>query len=70
MRRWHLFELGDQAWCPALLRDLVTDFLQTMLVDLRLYDGAAPRWKVGRIRSPGSKAPITYLVGLPADPSG
>src|SRR5512140_2116720 len=42
MRRWHLFELGDQAWCPSLLRDLVTDFLQTMLVDLRLYDGVAP----------------------------
>jgi hypothetical protein len=25
--RWHLFEVEDQSWCPATIRDLATDYL-------------------------------------------
>ena len=28
MRRLHLLELEDQAWFPAVVRDLATDYLQ------------------------------------------
>jgi hypothetical protein len=29
MARMQLFEIHDQPWCPALIRDALTDFLQT-----------------------------------------
>ena len=28
--RWHLFELEDQPWFPAAVRDLATDYLHFM----------------------------------------
>ena len=31
MPRLHLFEIMDQPWCPAFLRDAMTDYLQHVL---------------------------------------
>ncbi|WP_241759460.1 hypothetical protein [Pyxidicoccus parkwayensis] len=39
--RLHLFELIDQDWWPAALRDLSTDYLHTVSTRLGLFDGAA-----------------------------
>lgn len=43
MRRFHLFEIEDQPWCPRVLRDAATDFLQFMVHLGRNYAPAAPR---------------------------
>jgi len=40
--RFHAPEIEDEAWCPAALRDGLTDFLQVASETMRLYDGATP----------------------------
>jgi len=42
MRRLHLIEIEDQPWCPRVLRDCATDFLQFSLNAARSYAPAAP----------------------------
>ncbi len=42
MRRLHLLEIEDQPWCPAVLRDAATDFLQFMIVVTDTYLPAVP----------------------------
>jgi hypothetical protein len=42
MRRLHLLEIEDQPWCPAVLRDAATDFLQHMIVATDTYLPAVP----------------------------
>ena len=42
MRRLHLLEIEDQPWCPAVLRDAATDFLQFMIVATDTYLPAVP----------------------------
>lgn len=42
MRRLHLMELEDQAWCPATLRACVTDSLQNTQHVLDAFAPAAP----------------------------
>jgi hypothetical protein len=42
MRRIHLFELEDQPWFPALLRNYMTDLLQFQLETFRVYAPAVP----------------------------
>lgn len=42
MRRFHLLEIEDQPWCPAVLRDAATDFLQFMIVATDTYLPAVP----------------------------
>ncbi len=42
MRRFHLFELEDQPWFPAAIRDLATDYLQFIQTRLRLDRAIAP----------------------------
>jgi len=43
MRRVHLFEIEDQDWCPASLRDSATDFLQFFLRLTDSYSVIVPR---------------------------
>ncbi|MBE0437295.1 MAG: class I SAM-dependent methyltransferase [Methylomicrobium sp.] len=43
MKRIHFFEIEDQAWCPRVLRDGVTDFLQHIVRVYRLYRPVAGR---------------------------
>jgi hypothetical protein len=42
MRRVHLFEIEDQPWCPASIRDAATDFLQFALHTGNNYAPVAP----------------------------
>jgi hypothetical protein len=43
MRRFHLFEIEDQSWCPAPIRDGGTDYLQFVLAKTQPYRAIAPR---------------------------
>ena len=42
MRRFHLLELEDQPWFPAVVRDLATDYLQYIQTRFRLDRAMAP----------------------------
>ena len=42
MRRLHLLELEDQAWFPAIVRDLATDYLQFIQERFRLDRAMTP----------------------------
>lgn len=42
MRRWHLFELEDQPWFPAVVRDLATDYLHFIETQFSLHRSIAP----------------------------
>jgi hypothetical protein len=42
MRRIQFVEIEDQPWCPAVLRDAATDFLQFMIVATDTYLPAVP----------------------------
>lgn len=37
-----LFEIEDQSWCPAPIRDAITDFLRFLLETFAPYRGVAP----------------------------
>jgi len=41
--RLHLFEFGDQPWCPKVIRDAQTDYLQCAIETTHMYDVIAPR---------------------------
>ena len=42
MKRFHLFELEDQPWFPATIRDLATDYLQFIQTSFRLDRAMTP----------------------------
>lgn len=42
MSRVHFFEIADQPWCPRVVRDGVTDYLQHAIDAGRAYAPAAP----------------------------
>lgn len=42
MRRFHLFELEDQGWFPATIRDLATDYLRFMQTAPAVHRGMLP----------------------------
>jgi hypothetical protein len=42
MKRFHLFEIEDQPWCPRTLRDALTDYLQFALVTMKPYAAMVP----------------------------
>lgn len=42
MSRIHAPELEDEAWCPVVIRDGLTGFLQIAAETLRIFDSAAP----------------------------
>jgi hypothetical protein len=46
MRRLHLFEIGDQAWCPKPFRDATTDLLEFFLRIGNYYAPIVPRLRV------------------------
>jgi hypothetical protein len=43
MRRLHLFEIGDQPWCPRALRDATTDLLELCFRTWNYYEPIVPR---------------------------
>ena len=38
MKRWHLFEIADEVWCPALIRDFATDYLEQVITATKAYE--------------------------------
>lgn len=42
MRRLHLIEIHDQPWCPLVLRDALTDYLQFALAATKPYAPVSP----------------------------
>ena len=43
MRRLHLFEITDQAWCPTVIRDCATDYLRHIIIATQAYEPIAER---------------------------
>jgi hypothetical protein len=42
MKRLHLIEIHDQAWCPRVIRDAETDYLQCVIVKTKPYAAIIP----------------------------
>ena len=42
MRRLHLFEIHDQDWCPRMIRDAETDYLQFVIAKTKPYAAMLP----------------------------
>jgi len=42
MKRFHLFEIHDQEWCPRAIRDAETDYLQFVIAKMKGYAPAVP----------------------------
>jgi hypothetical protein len=42
MKRLHLIEIEDQAWCPRSVRDATTDYLQCFFVATKTYAAMIP----------------------------
>lgn len=64
MRR-HLFELEDQPWFPAVIRDLATDYLQFIQTEFRIDRAIAPV-----IRRVLEESSATRIVDLCSGGSG
>jgi hypothetical protein len=65
MRRFHLFELEDQPWFPATIRDLATDYLQFMQTRFR-----ADRLMAPIVRRALQQSGATRIVDLCSGGSG
>src|SRR6187402_1698958 len=63
--RLHLFELEDQPWFPAVIRDLATDYLQFIQTRLRIDRAMAPL-----VRRALEKSGATHIVDLCSGGSG
>jgi hypothetical protein len=42
MKRLHLLEIEDQAWCPRVVRDGITDYLQFVISTTKPYEPVVP----------------------------
>ena len=65
MRRFHLFELEDQPWFPAVVRDLATDYLHFLQHALKLEGALLPL-----VRKALSEGRTTKIVDLCSGGSG
>lgn len=65
MRRLHLLELEDQAWFPAVVRDLATDYLHFVQTATSLYKAMTPL-----IAETLEAAGTTHIVDLCSGGSG
>lgn len=62
MKRIHFFELEDQSWCPAFLREGVTDFLQFAVIRFHLYKRITVRFR-SALRKSGKNRIIDLCAG-------
>jgi hypothetical protein len=65
VRRFHLFEIEDQSWCPATIRDLATDYLHFIQTALPLHRAITPL-----VREALDAAGTTRIVDLCSGGSG
>ncbi|MEO8562441.1 MAG: class I SAM-dependent methyltransferase [bacterium] len=70
MRRVHLFEVGEQSWCPSALRDGLTDYLTFMIEHGQPYASAAPLLATAMLRTPTPPAHVVDVVDLAAGAGG
>lgn len=62
LKRWQLFELEDQAWCPRLIRDGITDVLAFSLTHGNAYEAALP-WLLQALRECGTDRIVDLCSG-------
>ena len=62
MRRIHFFEIEDQSWCPAAIRDGITDYLQFTINAAKPYAPIAGRLAAA-IRSAGTPEVVDLCSG-------
>jgi hypothetical protein len=62
VRRIHLFEIEDQPWCPASIRDGITDYLQFAIGATKPYAPIAPRL-AETIRASGTRDVVDLCSG-------
>ena len=62
MRRIHFFEIEDQSWCPAAIRDGITDYLQFTINAAKPYAPIAGRLAAA-IRGAGTGQVIDLCSG-------
>jgi hypothetical protein len=60
--RLHLFEVEDQPWCPAPVRDALTDYLQFAIEKFRPYRAIAPRLAAALTRT-GARRIVDLCAG-------
>lgn len=65
MGRIHLFEFGDQAWFPDLIRNFMTDFLQFLANKTKMFIPILPQ-----IRSLLEKSNTTKIIDLASGGGG
>jgi hypothetical protein len=65
VRRFHLFEIEDQSWCPATIRDLATDYLHFAQTAVSLHRAITPL-----VREAMEAAGTTHIVDLCSGGSG
>ena len=63
MRRLHLFEILDQPWCPKVVRDGATDFLEHITNFADIYAPVRPLLACGNL---ARADPGTWLIFVPA----
>jgi hypothetical protein len=62
MRRLHLFEFNDSPWVPAWLREYETEYLHTVLLLAKPFDGLAPRL-AALVRASGGREILDLCSG-------
>lgn len=65
MSRIHLFEFSDQAWLPAVFRDLFTDYLSCLFSTFRVYESVVPL-----IKQVMDKSNTSQIIDLCSGASG
>ena len=62
MRRWHLIEIEDQPWCPRVIRDAATDYLQFSIAVGKVYAPIADKLR-GAIERAGAARVVDLCSG-------
>jgi hypothetical protein len=62
MNRIHLIEIEDQDWCPRMVRDAVTDYLQFVLAGTKPYSAIVPILATA-LQSTGTKQVLDLCSG-------
>src|SRR5262245_53583689 len=65
MKRLHLFEIEDQVWCPTVIRDCLTDYLQHVITATNAYGPI-----VGRLEKAVTQAKASRIVDLASGRGG
>lgn len=62
MKRRHLIEISDEAWCPQTIKDAVTDYCRFILDVTKTYKAVAPLL-AGALQSTGARRVLDLCSG-------